>query len=100
MPLDHSSVTVPASKFEQTVSFLTTSLAHLGFKELYRPIPTVVGMGEEKPYFWVDARADIDAREEEVLLKVLKTTHIAFAAESMSALLELKELVFIHQTNI
>jgi hypothetical protein len=88
MPLDHYSVTVPASKFKQTVSFLTTSLAHLGFKELYRPTPTVAGMGEEKPYFWVDARADIDAAEEEVLLKVLKTTHIAFAAESMSAVIK------------
>lgn len=82
MPLDHFCVPVPQSKLEDLIVFLTTSLA--GFKEIMRPIPNVVGLGEVRPYFWltgVDA-TDIDAKSLDL---TLKKNHIAFTAESMSA---------------
>lgn len=34
MPLDHFSFPVPQDGFEDFISFLKTSLSHLGFKEM------------------------------------------------------------------
>ena len=34
MPLDHFSIPVPQDEFENTITFLTTSLEHMGFKEM------------------------------------------------------------------
>jgi hypothetical protein len=80
MPLDHSCITVPVSKFDDMVSFFLTSFADLGFKELMRPIPTAVGFGEEsKPYFWINTVPN----EGKELLEALRVAHIAFQAESM-----------------
>ncbi|KIN07020.1 hypothetical protein OIDMADRAFT_15973 [Oidiodendron maius Zn] len=73
MPLDHLSVPVPQDQFENIITFLTTSLQHLGFKEMFRPVPTLVGMGETTPYFWVNA---VDTKEPAV------RRHIAFSAEN------------------
>jgi len=84
MPLDHFSIVVPQAKFEGLITFLAASLKHLGFTEHMRPIPTVVGMGDSTPFFWITA---FDAGEEEeedskVQETLLKKQHIAFAAES------------------
>jgi len=35
MPLDHISIVTPKAKDEDMVTFLTSSLEHLGFKVLY-----------------------------------------------------------------
>lgn len=35
MPLDHISIFTPKAKVEDMVTFLTSSLEHLGFKVLY-----------------------------------------------------------------
>lgn len=81
MPVDHFTLSVPLSKFEGIVSFLTTSLAHMGFKEHRRPIPTAVGLGEAHPYFWIGV-ADPNEVDEKSLDYLLKSNHIAFTADS------------------
>ena len=81
MPLDHFSLIVPSPYLEDMVTFLTTSLAHMGFKEMLRPIPTVVGMGDTSPFLWI---ACIDPNDGDVKTQeaCLKKQHIAFTAES------------------
>jgi hypothetical protein len=80
MPLDHFAIYVPQSKFDDLVAFLTTSLSHLGFKEITRPFPTLVGLGESTPYFWMSGLAEDE--EDKTLSAILKKDHIAFTAES------------------
>jgi hypothetical protein len=81
MPADHFSLVVPEAKLEDLISFLTTSLGHLGFKEMMRPVPHVVGLGEESPYLWISAPCpeNVDGKSIDGLLKQI---HVAFAAES------------------
>lgn len=99
MPVDHFTLTVPRAKLDEVVTFLTTSLAHLGFHEMYvryfsktchpylfcdsrvRPIPTVVGMGETKPYFWLNT-VNLEGDEAKGFEAGLKAQHIAFSAKS------------------
>ena len=82
MPLDHFSINVPPTKLEDVIKFLTTSLAHFGFKEHMRPIPEVVGMGDSKSaYFWINGRLPENA-DPATMEGLLKATHIAFTAES------------------
>ncbi|KAL8788918.1 MAG: hypothetical protein Q9213_001441 [Squamulea squamosa] len=81
MPLDHFSLVVPASKVDPLISFLTTSLQHLGFKEHVRYGPTIVGLGEEMPYFWIAGTVSDDA-DGKTVEEVLKKQHIAFTADN------------------
>lgn len=81
MLLDHFNLLVPPSQLEATISFLTSSLAHMGFKELERPIPTVVGLGETAAYFWIGV-VEPDEVDEKSLDYLLRHNHIAFTAES------------------
>lgn len=81
MPIDHFSILVPKTKLNPLISFLTTSLGHMGFKELFRPIDNVVGLGEQIPYFWLKGCVPDDVSEES-LMTVLKGMHLAFRAES------------------
>ncbi|KAL8665073.1 MAG: hypothetical protein Q9168_007775 [Polycauliona sp. 1 TL-2023] len=81
MPLDHSSLTVPASSVAPLLTFLTSSLAHLGFKEQIRFGPYVVGLGEDKAYFWVAGILSPDA-DEKTVADMLKKQHFAFGAEN------------------
>lgn len=83
MPVDHYSLQVPADKLEDLIQFLVASLAHMGFKEHYRPVPEVAGLGEERPYFWISGLipAGTDA---ETVLALLKSNHMAFTAQSRS----------------
>ncbi|KAL8994961.1 MAG: hypothetical protein Q9169_005202 [Polycauliona sp. 2 TL-2023] len=80
MPLDHSSITLPASSVAPLLTFLTSSLAHLGFKELVRYGPHVIGLGEEKAYFWLAGilSPETDGKTVE---EMLKKQHFAFRAE-------------------
>jgi hypothetical protein len=83
MPLDHFSLLVPQSKLDPMVTFLTSSLQHLGFKEYMRPVPTVVGMGDATPFFWLSGLDPSNGNgEEKVLEGLLKRQHIAFTADS------------------
>ncbi|KAI1615161.1 hypothetical protein EDD37DRAFT_390888 [Exophiala viscosa] len=81
MPADHFSLTVPESAFEGLITFLTTSLAHFGFKEMTHPTPGVVGLGEVIPYFWIKSYLP-EGLSEKAFLNLLKTNHVAFTAEN------------------
>ncbi|KAL8752822.1 MAG: hypothetical protein Q9199_005474 [Rusavskia elegans] len=81
MPLDHFSLTLPASKVAPLVAFLTSSLAHLGFKEHTRYGPYIVGLGEETAYFWLAGILSEDA-DGKTVEEMLKKQHIAFTAEN------------------
>ncbi len=83
MPLDHFSLMVPQPKLEGMVAFLTSSLQHMGFKEFFRPIPSVVGMGDAAPFMWI-AGVDPKDADEKTQETLLKRQHIAFTAESQS----------------
>ncbi|TVY40128.1 hypothetical protein LOCC1_G006875 [Lachnellula occidentalis] len=78
MPLDHMTLTVPQAKLEDIIKFLTTSLQPLGFKEMMRPLPNIVGLGDTAPLFWLNTH-DGDAETQEALFK---KAHIAFTATS------------------
>lgn len=78
MPLDHMTLTVPQAKLEDIIKFLTASLQPLGFKEIMRPLPNIVGLGEKAPYFWLNVH-DGDAETQEA---IFKKQHIAFTATS------------------
>jgi hypothetical protein len=82
MPLHHFCLAVPQSKLEPFVTFLTSSLQTLGFKQLVRPIPSIVGLGETTPYLWVNV-PNIGGGDVEMHEAILKKQHIAFSATSM-----------------
>lgn len=81
MPIDHFTVRVPQPKVDPLIAFLTTALAHLQFKEIMRPVPNVVGLGEQAPYFWISGHVP-EGVEEKSFDLLLKGLHIAFTAES------------------
>lgn len=83
MPLAHVSVEVPASKVNELVTFLINSLQHLGFKEYFRPIPSVVGMGDESPYLWITG-VEFEGSDEATVAKILNKHHVAFNATGES----------------
>lgn len=85
MPFDHFCIVVPQSKLEDIIKFLTTSLAPTGLKEIMRPIPNVVGLGEDKAYFWISTFEPKEGQEE-LAIDLLKKNHIAFSAQSKSFL--------------
>ncbi|MCJ1243338.1 hypothetical protein MMC30_000535 [Trapelia coarctata] len=81
MPVDHFSLNVPQSKLEGMVTFLISSLQHLGFKEHMRPIPSVVGMGDAVAFLWLSG-LDLEDEDEKKQESLLKRNHIAFTAEN------------------
>lgn len=80
MPLtvDHMCLVVPASKLDKMAEFLIAALKPWGFKEIMRPVPNSVGLGDQLPFFWI-AGLEGDA---ETLEKVTRSQHIAFRAAS------------------
>jgi len=82
MPVDHFTLSVPQSKLEGVVSFLIASLSHMGFKEHWRPIPTVVGMGEEKAYIWIAGIPEDNGAGAVVENLAKQASHTAFTAQN------------------
>ena len=80
MPLDHFCVIVPEGKLEEMVSWLVASNSVFGFREIMRPVSHVVGLGEERPYFWVWSDPTTEATDAQV--REWEKQHIAFTAES------------------
>lgn len=80
MPLtiDHTAIVVPASKLDGVVNFLIAALKPLGLKEMMRPLPNSVGLGDQTPFFWVTG-IEGDAK---TLEAVMKNEHTAFTAAS------------------
>jgi hypothetical protein len=81
MPADHFSVLVPNSKIDEVAAFLVSSFQHLGFKEFMRPIPTVVGLGDNTPFLWLSG-FDSSEIDEKALEIIGKKQHIALTAQS------------------
>ena len=80
MPVDHFTLCVPQSSFEEIISFLVASLQHIGFKEHTRPVPYAAGLGDKTPYMWI-----VGTDEKEVKKAPesrLKKEHIAFSVKS------------------
>ena len=84
MPVDHFCLRVAKSQLEPIVEFITKSLEPLGIKEVMRPVPTAVGLGDSAAWLWFTGAEG----DEEAFKTVLKGTHVAFTAESMSTLYE------------
>lgn len=85
MPVDHFSIWVPTSSFEPLVSFLTSSLSHMGYKDMVRMphVPALCGMGDHTGAFmWIAGLNAETPEEEKALKKVLTRQHTAFVAES------------------
>jgi hypothetical protein len=80
MPLtiDHTAIVVPASQLDGVVTFLLAALKPLGLKEMMRPVPNSVGLGDQTPFFWVTG---IEG-DEKTLEAVMKNEHTAFTAAS------------------
>ncbi|EGC48095.1 glyoxalase/bleomycin resistance protein/dioxygenase [Histoplasma capsulatum var. duboisii H88] len=80
MGLSHLGFCVPASRLDEVVAFYKAALAPLGYRELMRPAPHVVGFGAYYPDFWitgVEGEEDgDDARDENGLKR--KPIHVAF----------------------
>ncbi|KAK5724762.1 hypothetical protein LTR15_004810 [Elasticomyces elasticus] len=91
MPIDHTSITVPLSKFNAFTKFMLAALQPLGTKVLmdfsqYNSI----GLGESLPYFWIQG-LELDDAGEAVALKMLQKTHLAFTADSKDQVKEFYE---------
>lgn len=86
MPLtiDHTAIVVPAAKLDDVVKFLLAALEPLGLKEMMRPIPNSVGLGDQTPFFWVTG-IEGDAK---TLETVVQREHTAFSASGESCLVE------------
>ncbi|KAF2174200.1 hypothetical protein M409DRAFT_16469 [Zasmidium cellare ATCC 36951] len=80
MPLDHFTICVPEGKLEEMVSWLLAANSCFGFKEMLRPVPHVVGMGEDRPYFWIVS--DPTTKSSESQIKEWRKQHIAFTVET------------------
>ncbi|KAF4554343.1 Hypothetical protein D9617_4g000960 [Elsinoe fawcettii] len=77
--IDHTSLSVPQSKLEDIVKFLLASLGHMGFKEFMRPVPNAVGLGDQTPFFWINAPSG-EGIDEKTIEAICKASHIAFKA--------------------
>ena len=58
MTIDHLGLRVPAESFQAVLEFYKTVLTPLGYKEMMRPMDTVVGLGVTMPDFWILGRAE------------------------------------------
>lgn len=82
MVFSHLGFCVPQSKLDQVVSFYVSALAPLGYKELIRPVPHVVGLGVQYPDFWITGAPESSVPEPSApgTLSVAPL-HIAFDAD-------------------
>jgi hypothetical protein len=72
MSFSHVGISVPPSKFDDTLKFYLEALGPLGYKEIMRPKEQAVGIGVTAPIFWIGAREDVGEQH----------VHIAFDAAS------------------
>ena len=53
MPLDHVGLSVSKDKYKEVLDFYLAALAPLGYKVLAQPVPHAVGLGKERPDWWI-----------------------------------------------
>ena len=74
MPINHVGVAVPETQLEETVQFYLRALGPLGYVEMVRPVPGVVGLGAKGVAdLWLSALLS-DVTNSKI--------HLAFDAES------------------
>ncbi|RQM06173.1 hypothetical protein DH86_00003287 [Scytalidium sp. 3C] len=71
------------SKLPYIAIAIPVPVNHLGFKEYFRPIPSVVGMGDESPYLWITG-VEFEGSDEATVAKILNKHHVAFNATGES----------------
>ena len=78
--IDHIGITVPHAKLEEEVKFFEKALSPLGVKELWRPIPEVVGMGDsmQNPFLWVSG---VERGTQNPITTEGPAWHVAFKAK-------------------
>lgn len=64
MPLDHLALYVPLPGLEALILWLTTSGTALNLRELARPTPQLVALGESEPWLWIFGDAEMDRMPE------------------------------------
>jgi hypothetical protein len=85
MPVDHVLIRVGVHQVDAEVAFLVGAFGHMGLKEFMRPIPSVVGLGDEQhPWLWVsgvdqDQKPFSDDDNSDAL-----GIHLALSAKGMS----------------
>ncbi|KAJ9642099.1 uncharacterized protein PV06_03331 [Exophiala oligosperma] len=52
-PIDHITIPCAASKVDAEVAFFIKAFAHMGVKEVMRPFPDYVGLGDTSPWLWI-----------------------------------------------
>ncbi|KAK2795456.1 hypothetical protein FQN52_005223 [Onygenales sp. PD_12] len=77
MPISHIGLSVPLSRFNETVTFYKSALAPLGYKEHLRPVENVVGLGAMYPDFWITGVKDDDDDDEPAQQQ--PSVHVAFS---------------------
>ncbi|PGH15503.1 hypothetical protein AJ80_05520 [Polytolypa hystricis UAMH7299] len=82
MGFSHIGISVPASKFDETVAFYLATLAPLGYKEHVRPAPHVVGLGIYYPDFWISKPPPPENEEGDDTTTKYVSTHVAFSVNS------------------
>ena len=70
--IDHVKVFV--SDLERSRAFYTRALEPLGYRAMLEPAPVVVGLGADRPDFWLELRPE-----------AVTTAHLAFRADSPDA---------------
>ncbi|KAH8657666.1 Glyoxalase/Bleomycin resistance protein/Dihydroxybiphenyl dioxygenase [Xylariales sp. PMI_506] len=53
MRVEHFVSYVTKSQVDEEVNFFLNALKHCGFQEIMRPEPNIVGMGVDRPFFWI-----------------------------------------------
>ncbi|KAF2447405.1 hypothetical protein P171DRAFT_429051 [Karstenula rhodostoma CBS 690.94] len=80
MPLDHITSPVSKAALEPLVTYLATAHASLGLRELVRPVPHAVGLGETSPYLWVISDPTTEATDAQI--REWRKQHVAFTVGS------------------
>ncbi|KAA8650166.1 hypothetical protein EYZ11_002123 [Aspergillus tanneri] len=73
MAFDHIGIRVPPRIFSATLAFYLSALKPLGYKEMMRPIENCVGLGVDRPEFFLTADHEVPANQK---------VHLAFKADN------------------
>lgn len=95
MPLHHISLHFPPSKFDAVLTFYLAALAPLGYRELSRPGPRIIGLGVPAtgPEFWIHGHGNENTCEDD---QQKEKVHAAFRAEGVSPLFYIEICMYLY----
>lgn len=80
-PIDHITIPCAASKVDAEVAFFIKAFAHMGVKEVMRPFPDYVGLGDTSPWLWISG---LNEKFEPIADDVhIQSMHVAVTAKGM-----------------